>query len=109
MCFLLRCWSIWRVQQGGGRWLNDERYPYRRREFARQLRDLHSDLLEYHRALPPGAPFLNNAAAAALASKRAPTLVKDITTATGSPGATGGSGATGSSGATRGSGAAALG
>ena len=95
--FLLRCWSIWRVQRGS--WLDDERYPYRRREFVEQVEILHQDLMDYHRGLPPGAPFLNNAAAASVARRWAPAVVDGVAAARRSSGAAGGSRATGSSGA----------
>ena len=86
---LLRCWSLWRLQQG--EWLNDPRYPYRKREFAVQLQALRQDLLVFQRQLPPGSAFLGNAAAANQAAKWTPTLVKDIAAATGRPSAAGAS------------------
>ena len=43
--FLLRCGSLWRAQQGS--WVDDERHPWRRREFNLGVQDLRAELVRY--------------------------------------------------------------
>ena len=76
---VLRCWSIWRAQQGS--WIDDVRHPYRRRELRHQQKLLRDDVASFHAAaaLAPDAPFCNNADAHRLARHWVPDIVTAVT------------------------------
>ena len=75
--FLLRCWSVWRARQGA--WLDDGRYPYRRRELALQVQQLRAELVQFQAALAPGSPFCGSMVAERLARGWAPEIVAAVT------------------------------